>query len=333
MDHPLDPHRDSGFQEDRCGLTQGPAFSGASCPVCVDEPIDKESDDLSLAGQLAFDPLRVPVGDGKIQLPSGLITERNKDPSYDPYVVDITGGETVMYGQKDAALAASGVHPDLSLLSKATDQKGGSSPISSPEPLKAVVLAGNVGNAEDGSLIPLLARSESRQECPICTEFYDAHEHQRAELHCNHLICDSCVSSIMTLTGHGNVGRISCPICRQQTPMLKFEVRRMQEQMMENIARCNESVRVELDVPTRTPGLCSALEYRFQTRFRNNPRFIFPPCFRYSQGFIEFTFRLKQRSPCAYRTLLFVLLIAEFASFFIIFLPIIILALLIIFLK
>ncbi|XP_063289114.1 ring finger protein-like [Pelobates fuscus] len=328
MDHPLDPHKDSGFQEDRCGLTlpndktQGPAFLGASCPVCVDEPIDKESDDLSLAGQLTFDPLRVPLEDGKIQLPSGLITERNKDPSYDPYVVDITGG---------------GVHPDLSLLSKATDQKGGSSPISSPisspEPLKAVLLAGNVGNAEDGSLIPLLARSESRQECPICTEFYDAREHKRAELHCNHFICDSCVSSIMTLTGHGNVGRISCPICRQQTPMLKFEVRRMQEQMMENIARCNEPVRVELDVPTRTPGLCGALEYRFQTRFRNNPRFIFPPCFRYSRGFIAFTFRLKRRSSCAYRTLLFVLLIAEFASFFIIFLPIIILALLIIFLK
>uniref|UniRef100_A0A8C4SEL7 Uncharacterized LOC114657012 n=1 Tax=Erpetoichthys calabaricus TaxID=27687 RepID=A0A8C4SEL7_ERPCA len=57
------------------------------------------------------------------------------------------------------------------------------------------------------------------QECPICTELYDTDEHPRALLNCGHVMCNQCLNTLLKGNGEADIGRVSCPICRQKTPI------------------------------------------------------------------------------------------------------------------
>lgn len=74
-----------------------------------------------------------------------------------------------------------------------------------------------------------LCSDSSRHECPICSELFDSHgEHRVVLLNCNHALCYHCAAGIMRRAK--DLGRLCCPFCRQTTPFLQWEIRRLQEQ-------------------------------------------------------------------------------------------------------
>lgn len=99
------------------------------------------------------------------------------------------------------------------------DGSGGGCP---PEPLPSSCLAISM---PAGS-------SEEQDECPICTEPYEGADHKRVLLNCSHAVCSCCLDALQESRGRADVGRVSCPLCRQNTPMLEWEIRRMQEEMV-----------------------------------------------------------------------------------------------------
>ncbi|XP_066436127.1 ring finger protein-like [Eleutherodactylus coqui] len=180
---------------------------------------------------------------------------------------------------------------------------------------------------------PLLEEDDPEQECPICTEFYDTTKHKQSLLNCNHIFCDNCIKTMVNTANSANLCRVTCPICRQTTPMLEWEVRKMQEQMMESGGVCIQQDYVPPQPLVRRPGLCGALEYRFQKRFRTGRLFLFPPCIRHSHRLIDRLSRLERRCRCLYFSALVFLLCVEFFCFALLFLPIVVIILMIVFCK
>ncbi|XP_063791603.1 ring finger protein-like [Pseudophryne corroboree] len=179
------------------------------------------------------------------------------------------------------------------------------------------------------SLQPLL--EEEPMECPICTEFYDSSVHKQSLLNCNHIFCDTCIKTILDKANKANLGRVACPICRQTTPMPDWEIRKMQEQMMDSGGvYVHQQDYIPPQPVVRRPGLCGALEYRFQKRIQSGRLFIFPPCIRFSQGLVDRLQRLERRCRCLYLCALVFFLFAEFFCFTFLFLPILIFILMIV---
>ncbi|CAJ0935455.1 unnamed protein product [Ranitomeya imitator] len=170
---------------------------------------------------------------------------------------------------------------------------------------------------------------EDHQECPICTELYDTTKHKQSLLNCNHVFCDNCIKTMVHTANHANLCRVTCPICRQTTPMLEWEVRKMQEQMMESGGVCVQQDYVPPQPLVRRPGLCGSLEYRFHERFRTGRLFPFPPCLRNPHRLMNKLTQLERRCRCLYLFVLVILLFAEFFCFTFLFLPILIFILLI----
>ncbi|KAE8284850.1 hypothetical protein D5F01_LYC16293 [Larimichthys crocea] len=78
-----------------------------------------------------------------------------------------------------------------------------------------------------------LCSNNSRHECPICSELLDSHgDHRITLLNCNHTLCHNCTAGIMKRAK--DPGRLQCPFCRQTTPFLQWEIRRMQEESYSN---------------------------------------------------------------------------------------------------
>ncbi|XP_069842512.1 ring finger protein-like [Dendropsophus ebraccatus] len=176
---------------------------------------------------------------------------------------------------------------------------------------------------------PLLKEDNPEQECPICTEPYDTTRHKQSLLNCNHIFCDNCIKTMINTANRVNVCRLTCPMCRQTTPMLEWEVRRMQEQMMESGGVCVQEERVPALPPlVRRHGLCGSLEYRFYKRFHTGR--LFPPCIRNPQRLLERMVRLRHRCRCMYFVALVFLLFAEFFCFAFLFLPILVFILMIV---
>ncbi|KAG8447372.1 hypothetical protein GDO86_014732 [Hymenochirus boettgeri] len=171
------------------------------------------------------------------------------------------------------------------------------------------------------------------RECPVCTEPYDAETHKQYFLNCNHTFCDNCLKTIADKANHAELGRVKCPICRQRTPMMQWEILKMQEQMIDNSGAPIVQLELPPEPPVRRPGIWGALEYRFQKRFYTTRIFSFAPCFHYPQGCVNCLRRLEGRCRCLYLATLVLLLLLETLCFFIIFLPIIILILFIVFAK
>lgn len=177
---------------------------------------------------------------------------------------------------------------------------------------------------------PVLAGSED--ECPICTEPYDGQRHEAAVLNCSHGLCRACLRAIMDTAGGAELGRVRCPICRQKTPMLEWEICKLQEELLLLHAQPGSPGALATSrppaLPPRRPGLAGALEHRFQVRFHTSRMFGCLPCVRYPPCLIRALARLERRCRCCYLLLLALLLAAEMLSLLLIFLPILLMVIL-----
>uniref|UniRef100_A0A8C3QY09 E3 ubiquitin-protein ligase RNF182 n=1 Tax=Cyanoderma ruficeps TaxID=181631 RepID=A0A8C3QY09_9PASS len=169
-------------------------------------------------------------------------------------------------------------------------------------------------------------------ECPICTEPYDEQRHKPAVLNCNHGLCRACLRAIMDTATGAELGRVRCPICRQKTPMLEWEICKLQEELLLLHAQPGSPGPLATSrppaLPPRRPGLAGALEHRFQVRFHTSRMFGCLPCVRYPPCLIRALARLERRCRCCYLLLLALLLMAEMLSLLLIFLPIVLMVML-----
>ncbi|XP_057894228.1 ring finger protein-like [Melospiza georgiana] len=186
---------------------------------------------------------------------------------------------------------------------------------------------GGAGAAEP---CPVLAGGED--ECPICTEPYDEQRHKAAVLNCSHGLCRACLRAIMDTATGAELGRVRCPICRQKTPMLEWEICKLQEELLLLHAQPGSPAALATPrppaLPPRRPGLAGALEHRFQVRFHTSRMFGCLPCVRYPPCLIRALARLERRCRCCYLVLLALLLAAEMLSLLLIFLPILLMVML-----
>ncbi|XP_053552201.1 ring finger protein-like [Bombina bombina] len=178
------------------------------------------------------------------------------------------------------------------------------------------------------SFVHLLEENDIiEKECPICTEHYDAGHHKQSLLNCRHTFCDNCIKTIMDKAGQADIGRVKCPICRQKTPILKWEIRKLQEQMMDKDSNvCHHQVYIPTSEPIRRPGLCGALEFRFHQRFQTR-MLPFPPCLRYPICFINCMRALEGQCHFLYLCMLVILFLVESMCFLLLLLPIFVLVL------
>ncbi|KAM6400132.1 ring finger protein-like [Rhynochetos jubatus] len=172
----------------------------------------------------------------------------------------------------------------------------------------------------------------SEDECPICTEPYDDQWHKLALLNCNHGLCRACLRAIMDTAAGADFGRVRCPICRQKTPMLEWEICKLQEELLLLHSQPGSPGGLATPrppaLPPRRPGLAGALEHRFQVRFHTSRMFGCLPCVRYPPCLIRGLGQLERRCRCCYLLVLALLLVAEMLSLLLIFLPIVLMVLL-----
>ncbi|XP_064249561.1 ring finger protein-like [Passer domesticus] len=214
----------------------------------------------------------------------------------------------------------------------------GKSPWPSSESVYSSILS-LFGEAEkasgDGAAVaaePCPALAGSEDECPICTEPYDEQRHKAAVLNCSHGLCRACLRAIMDTATGAELGRVRCPICRQKTPMLEWEICKLQEELLLLHAQPGSPGALATSrppaLPPRRPGLAGALEHRFQVRFHTSRMFGCLPCVRYPPCLIRALARLERRCRCCYLLLLALLLAAEMLSLLLIFLPIVLMVIL-----
>ncbi|GAB0198334.1 ring finger protein-like [Grus japonensis] len=179
---------------------------------------------------------------------------------------------------------------------------------------------------------PCCVPAGSEDECPICTEPYDDQQHKPALLNCNHGLCRACLRAIMDTAASAEFGRVRCPICRQKTPMLEWEICKLQEELLLLHAQPTSPGTLTTPrppaLPPRRPGLTGALEHRFQVRFHTSRMFGCLPCIRYPPCLIHGLGRLERRCRCCYLLVLVLLLVAEMLSLLLIFLPIVLMVML-----
>ncbi|XP_054705130.1 ring finger protein-like [Grus americana] len=179
---------------------------------------------------------------------------------------------------------------------------------------------------------PCCVPAGSEDECPICTEPYDDQQHKPALLNCNHGLCRACLRAIMDTAAGAEFGRVRCPICRQKTPMLEWEICKLQEELLLLHAQPTSPGTLTTPrppaLPPRRPGLTGALEHRFQVRFHTSRMFGCLPCIRYPPCLIHGLGRLERRCRCCYLLVLVLLLVAEMLSLLLIFLPIVLMVML-----
>ncbi|XP_051663995.1 ring finger protein-like [Manacus candei] len=179
---------------------------------------------------------------------------------------------------------------------------------------------------------PCRVLAGSEDECPICTEPYDDQRHKPALLNCSHGLCRACLRTIMDTAAGAEFGRVRCPICRQKTPMLEWEICKLQEELLLLHTQPGSPGTLATPrppaLPPRRPGLAGALEHRFQVRFHTSRMFGCLPCVRYPPCLIHGLARLERRCRCCYLLLLALLLAAEMLSLLLIFLPIVLMVIL-----
>ncbi|XP_075027098.1 ring finger protein-like [Calonectris borealis] len=187
-------------------------------------------------------------------------------------------------------------------------------------------------SSSEAAAEPCHVPAGSEDECPICTEPYDDQRHKPALLNCNHGLCRACLRAIMDTAAGAEFGRVRCPICRQKTPMLEWEICKLQEELLLLHAQPSSPGALATPrppaLPPRRPGLAGALEHRFQVRFHTSRMFGCLPCVRYPPCLIRGLGRLERRCRCCYLLVLALLLAAEMLSLLLIFLPIVLMVLL-----
>lgn len=166
------------------------------------------------------------------------------------------------------------------------------------------------------------------QECPICTELYDQDQHKPALLNCSHVLCSQCLQAILQAGSAADIGRVRCPICRQKTPMMEWEICKLQEELLLLSAAQGPAPAAFSPLPPRQPGFWGGLEHHFHVRFHTSRVMGFFPCLRYPACLVGGLAELERRCPWCYRTALLALAAAEMLSLLLVFLPILLLLLL-----
>lgn len=172
------------------------------------------------------------------------------------------------------------------------------------------------------------------EECPICAEPYGMGEHCRAQLNCRHGLCVGCLHQLLGTAPSTDLGWVRCPLCRQKTPMLEWEISRLQEELLQaDRPQCPPPPSPPI-AALRGPGPWGFLEHRYQLRFMAGPvggrgclPFLpCPPCLG------TWLWALREHGPCARRLALLSLLALELLGLLLIFMPLMLLGLLFMFL-
>lgn len=169
-------------------------------------------------------------------------------------------------------------------------------------------------------------------ECPICTEPYGPGEHRLAPLNCGHGLCAGCLHRLLGTAPSADLGRVRCPLCRQKTPMLEWEICRLQEELLQADGPQRPPPAAPPPPPRRGPRPWGSLEHRYQLRFLTGPvggrgclPFLpCPPCLG------TWLWALRERGPCARRLALLGLLALELLGLLLIFTPLVLLGLLLV---
>ncbi|XP_039076709.1 uncharacterized protein LOC120222796 [Hyaena hyaena] len=179
------------------------------------------------------------------------------------------------------------------------------------------------------------AGGPSQEECPICTEPYGPGEHRLALLNCGHGLCVDCLHQLLGTAPGTELGRVCCPLCRQRTPTLEWEICRLQEELLQADGPQSPRPPTPPAPPRRGPGPWASLEHRYQLRFLAGPvggqgclPFLpCPPCLGAR------LWALRGRGPCARRLALLGLLALELLGLLLIFTPLLLLGLLFVLLE
>ncbi|XP_069333253.1 ring finger protein-like [Eulemur rufifrons] len=168
------------------------------------------------------------------------------------------------------------------------------------------------------------------EECPVCTEPYGPGEHRLALLNCRHGLCAGCLHRLLGTAPSADLGRVRCPLCRQKTPMLEWEIYRLQEELLQADGPARPPPG-DTPVPRhRGPWPWGSLEHRYQLRFLAGPGgsrgcLPFLPC---PPRLSAWLWALRERGPCARRLALLSLLALELLGLGLIATPLVLLGLL-----
>ncbi|KAM5298582.1 ring finger protein-like [Ctenodactylus gundi] len=179
------------------------------------------------------------------------------------------------------------------------------------------------------------ARSQGQgeeEECPICTEPYGSGEHLLTLLNCGHGLCAACLRQLLDTAPSTDLGRVRCPLCRQKTPMLEWEICQLQEELLQADGPQHPPLPVPPLPAHRRPGPWGSLEHRYQLRFLAGPvggrgclPFLpCPPCLGTR------LWALREHGPCARRLVLMSLLGLELLGLLLLLLPLVLLGLLLV---
>ncbi|XP_060746883.1 uncharacterized protein LOC132859921 [Tachysurus vachellii] len=158
-------------------------------------------------------------------------------------------------------------------------------------------------------------------ECPICTEPYRSKgDHSVALLNCDHTVCQRCLA--IMLKQAADCSRVQCPLCRQKTPLLQWQIHRHQEELIFSPSPQSFTSQAEPEVST---GICLTLGQHLLVR-AETARIC--GCFQYPRGLIQAIRRMQRRCRCCYVALLLMLYMVELSFLMLVFLPVLVLVLL-----
>ncbi|XP_055989015.1 ring finger protein-like [Sorex fumeus] len=170
---------------------------------------------------------------------------------------------------------------------------------------------------------------QEEEECPVCTELYGLGEHRLTLLHCGHGLCVGCLRQLLGTAPGADLGRVCCPLCRQRTPMLEWEICQLQEELL----RADGPQRPPPPAPAlRGPGPWNSLEHRYRLHFLTGPLggrgcLPFLPCPTCLGARL---WALREHGPCTRRLALLGLLGLELLGLLLIFTPLLLLVLLLV---
>lgn len=161
-------------------------------------------------------------------------------------------------------------------------------------------------------------------KCPVCTEPYHSQgDHSVALLNCDHTVCQRCLASMLKQTA--DCSRVQCPLCRQKTPLLQWQICRLQENNMFCPRPPELSSWTPQIEPEVTTGFCSTLGQCLLLRAQSAR---VCGCFEYPHGLIQAIRRMQRRYQCCCVSLLVMLYLLELSLLMLVFLPILVLVLL-----
>lgn len=171
---------------------------------------------------------------------------------------------------------------------------------------------------------------EEEEECPICAEPYGPSEHHLTLLNCGHSLCVGCLHQVLGMTPRADQGRVSCPLCRQKTPMLEWEICQLQEELLQADGPQRSMPTASVTALHLGPWPWGSLEHRYRLRFLAGPvggRSCLPflPC---PPSLGTWLWTLRERGPCARRLSLLSLLVLELLGLVVIFMPLMLLGVL-----